>query len=141
MGIINWIVQKSMQKEAKKTAKFVRETYDEMKKKYPDLDGKDIHIRMLNEDMDKFNNMKEENRKYIETCCETIEGFCYMIQMDYGNLKGFMTFRLVQFTKYMDYYLYEQGFKKQTKEQKEKIMKALNIYSEDWEEWINCNRQ
>jgi hypothetical protein len=35
----------------------------------------------------------------------------------------------------MDYRLYALGFEKQTKEQKETIMKAMDIYAENWEEW------
>ena len=52
-----------------------------------------------------------------------------------GNLKDFMNFRLIQFTKYMDHYLYTMGFKKQTKEQKENILKTLGIYFDGWEEY------
>ena len=76
------------------------------------------------------------SKNYIKNCCQTIEGLCYMLAMDAGKLKGFMVFRLVQFTKYMDYYLYSLGFKKQTKVQKESILKTLDIYLQDWEEII-----
>ena len=134
MGVMNWIVQKTMIGEAKKTAKWARKTYDEAKATNPDLEEKDVHIRMFF-NKDKFNNLKKEEKKYIETCCQTIEGLCYMVVMDFGSLKGFMKFRLLQFTKYMDHYLYSLGFEKQAKEQKESILKALKIYFEDWEKW------
>jgi hypothetical protein len=58
-----------------------------------------------------------------------------MMAMDAGNFKGWMKFRLIQFTRHMDYRLYALGFEKQTKEQKETIMKAMDIYAENWEEW------
>ena len=135
MGIMNWIVQKTMIGEAKKIAKWARKRYDEVKAVNSDLDEKGVHIRMFF-NIDKFNNVKkEEYKQYTEACCQTIEGLCYIVAMDFGSLKGFMKFRLLQFTKYMDHYLYALGFKPQTKAQKENILKTLKIYSEDWEKW------
>jgi len=133
MGIMNWIVQKTMINEARRIAKLARENHDSCQKKYPTLNDTELHIRMVF-DNDKFNNLSDESKNYIKNCCQTIEGLCYMLAMDAGKLKGFMVFRLVQFTKYMDYYLYSLGFKKQTREQKERILKTLNIYLENWEE-------
>ena len=133
MGIINWFTQKALINEAKRIAKWAKENYNFVKAENPNLSDTEMHIRMLF-DIDKFNDLKEDSKGYIKTCCQTIEGLCYMLAMDSGNLKGFMILRLLQFTKYMDYYLCSLGFKKQTKEQKEIILKTLNIYLEDWEE-------
>ena len=135
MGIINWLVQRSMRGEAKRIAKWAKENYDETKTKYPELNEKDIYLRMIFGDMKAFNDMEEKYRRRAEKSCQTIEGLCYMMAMDVGNLKGWMKFRLIQFTRYMDYCLYDLGFEKQTKEQKETIMKAMDIYAENWEEW------
>ena len=138
MGVMNWIVQKTMINEARKIAKWAREKYNSVKIGNPNLNDADLHFRMF---MDyhgftiyDFNNFKDDHKEYIKNCCQTIEGLCYKLAMDSGNIKGFMILRLVQFTKYMDYYLYSLGFKKQTKEQKERILKTLGIYLEDWEE-------
>ena len=133
MGIINWFIQKSLINEARRIAKWAREKYNSVKIENPNLNDTELHIRMLY-DIDKFNNLKDDHKDYIKNCCQTIEGSCYMIAMDSENFKGFMVLRLVQFTKYMDHYLYSLGFKKQTKDQKEIILKTLDIYLEDWEE-------
>jgi hypothetical protein len=133
MGIINWFIQKSLINEAKRIAKWARERYNSIKIENPNLNDAELHIRMLY-DIDKFNNFKDDHKDYIINCCQTIEGTCYKLAMDSENFKGFMVLRLVQFTKYMDHYLYSLGFKKQTKEQKESILKTLDIYLEDWEE-------
>ncbi len=133
MGIMNWIVQKTMINEARRIAKWARNRYDFVKRENPNLNDTELHIRMVF-DIDKFNNLSDEPKNYIRNCYQTIEGLCYMLAMDEGKLKGFMVFRLVQFTKYMDYYLYSLGFKKQTKDQKERILKNMNIYLENWEE-------
>ena len=133
MGIMNWIVQKTMINEARRIAKWARKKHDIVKRENPNLNDTELHIRMAF-DIDKFNNLSDEPKNYIRNCYQTIEGLCYMLAMDEGKLKGFMVFRLVQFTKYMDYYLYSLGFKKQTKVQKERILKNMNIYLENWEE-------
>ena len=133
MGIMNWIAQKTMINEARRIAKWARKKYDFVKRENPNLNDTELHIRMIL-DIDKFNNLSDEPKNYIRNCYQTIEGLCYMLAMDEGKLKGFMVFRLVQFTKYMDYYLYSLGFKKQTKVQKERILKNMNIYLENWEE-------
>lgn len=133
MGIMNWIVQKTMINEARRIAKWARKKYDFLKRENPNLNDTELHIRMVF-DIDKFNNLSDEPKNYIRNCYQTIEGLCYMLAMDEGKLKGFMVFRLVQFTKYMDYYLYSLGFEKQTKVQKERILKNMNIYLENWEE-------
>jgi hypothetical protein len=133
MGIMNWIVQKTMINEARRIAKWARKKYDFVKRENPNLNDTELHIRMVF-DIDKFNNLGDEPKNYIRNCYQTIEGLCYMLAMDEGKLKGFMVFQLVQFTKYMDYYLYSLGFKKQTKVQKERILKNMNIYLENWEE-------
>ena len=133
MGIMNWIVQKTMINEARRIAKWARKKYDFVKRENPNLNDTELYIRMVF-DIDKFNNLGDEPKNYIRNCCQTIEGLCYMLAIDEGKLKGFLVFRLIQFTKYMDYYLYSLGFKKQTKVQKESILKTLDIYLEDWEE-------
>ena len=135
MGIINWFIQKTLINEARRIAKWAREKYNSVKIENPDLNDTELHIRMLY-DIDKFNNFKDDHKEYIKNCCQTIEGSCYKLAMDSENFKGFMVLRLVQFTKYMDHYLYSLGFKKQTKDQKESILKTLDIYLEDWEEII-----
>jgi len=135
MGIMNWIVQKTMINEARRIAKWARKKYDFVKRENPNLNDIELHIRMVF-DIDKFNNLSDESKNYIRNCCQTIEGLCYMLAMDSENIKGFMVLWLVQFTKYMDHYLYSIGFKKQTKDQKESILKTLDIYLEDWEEII-----
>jgi len=138
MGIINWFMQKSFINEAKKTAKWARENYNSVKIENPNLNDTEIHFRMFMDyhgfTTDAFNNFKDDHKEYIKNCCQTIEGLCYKLAMDSESFKGFIVVRLVQFTKYIDYYLYSLGFKKQTMEQKERLLKTLGIYLEGWEE-------
>jgi len=133
MGVINWFTQKALINEARRIAKWARENYNSVKTENPNLNDTELHIRMLF-DTDKFNNLRDDPKDYIKNCCQTIEGLCYKLAMDSESFKGFMVLRLVQFTKYMDHYLYSLGFKKQTKNQKESILKTLGIYLENWEE-------
>ena len=81
----------------------------------------------------KLENISESSRKRIEICCETVQGFCYMIALDVGKFKGWMTFRSLQFTYYMDKALEAQGFPPQSKEQKERILEAMELRIPNWE--------
>lgn len=138
MGIMNLIVQKTMSNEARRIAIWARENYNSIKTENPNLNDTDLHFRMFMDyhgfTIDNFNNFKDDHKEYIKNCCQTIEGLCYKLAMDSENFKGFMVLRLVQFTKHIDHYLYSIGFKKQTKSQKESILKTLGIYLKDWEE-------
>ena len=138
MGIMNLIVQKTMSNEARRIAIWARESYNSIKTENPNLNDTDLHFRMFMDyhgfTIDNFNNFKDDHKEYIKNCCQTIEGLCYKLAMDSESFKGFMVLRLVQFTKHIDHYLYSIGFKKQTKSQKESILKTLGIYLENWEE-------
>lgn len=67
----------------------------------------------------------EKSRRRIEICCETVQGFCYMMVLDVGSLKGWMNLRSLQLTYYMDRTLEAKGFPPQSKEQKKRILEAM----------------
>jgi len=92
-------------------------------------------IRAIAFNNERLEQISESSRKRIETCCETIQGFCYMIALDTGRLKGLMNFRSLQFTYYMDKALEAQGFPSQSKEQKERILEAMELKFDGWERW------
>ncbi len=134
MGIINWLMQRSMKKEAQRLAKEVTVLYPESKSKNPNASDTEIMKAMVF-DNEKLAQISEISRKRIEICCETIQGFCYMIALDMGKLKGLMNFRSLQFTHYMDKALEAQGFPPQSKEQKERVLEAMELKIDGWEKW------
>lgn len=79
-------------------------------------------------------NMPKASREKLELLCETIQGFCYMMVLDQGALKGWMVFRSLQFTAYMDRALEQMGFLPQAKQQKERILEAMNMKIDGWAE-------
>ena len=58
-----------------------------------------------------------------------------MIAMDMGAMKGCMSFRCLQFTRYMDEELAARGFAAQSKETKEAILKELELPTNGWQQW------
>ena len=67
---------------------------------------------------------------------ETIQGFCYMIALVFGFMKGLTNLHpleSIQFTHYMDKELEAQGFPPQSKEQKERILEAMDLRFDDWD--------
>lgn len=134
MGIINWFVQRNMKKEAQRLAKEVAALYPVSKSKNPDASDMEI-LKATVFDNEKLTQISESSRKRIEICCETVQGFCYMVALDLGNLKGAVNFRALQFTHYMDKELEAQGFPPQSKEQKERILEAMELKLDGWEKW------
>ena len=128
----NWIVQRAMIGEAKRIAKFVAETYPVVKAQNPDCTETEVIQKIFFGDMSE---MSDELRKHIESCCVSIEGACYIRAMYAGRLKGFMVFRCLQFTKYMDALLYSRGFKPQSRETKEAVLEKLGLLIDGWEKW------
>jgi len=134
MGIINWFMQRSMMKEAQRLAKEVTALYPESKSRNPNASEMEI-IRAMAFDNDKLAQISENSRRRIEICCETVQGFCYMVALDAGKLKGLMNFRALQFTHYMDKALKAKGFPPQSKEQKERVLEAMELRFDGWEKW------
>ena len=132
MGFLNWIVQRSMLKEANKIAKECRKRYDESKAKNPNSAESEV-IRKIYFDDEAFYEIPEHSRIRFEKCCETIQGFCYMEVLDLGKFKGWMISRSLQFTYYMDKALESQGFPPQTKEQKERILEVMEMRIPRWD--------
>ena len=132
MGIINWIMQRNMRGEARRVAKKVVVLYSESKAKNPNASEAEV-IKAMYFDEGKLTQIPEKSRRRIEICCETIQGFCYMMVLDIGALKKLMNFRSLQFTHYMDKELEAQGFPHQSKEQKERILEAMELNIRGWD--------
>ncbi len=130
----NRLIQEIMFREAKRVARINKKLYSKTKAKMKDATEQEIILNMAF-DKNKLSKLSEESRKRIETCCKTINGYCYMMVLDVGRLKGFMIFRQLQFTKYMDWALEMKGFPKQTLKQKKEILEAMGLAFEGWEKW------
>jgi len=127
-----WLLQRTMKKEARRLAKEVAALYSEFKSRNLNASETEVIKGMI------FNEgrlalIPERSKKRIGICCETVQGFCYMMALDAGKLKGLMNFRSLQFTHYMDKELEAQGFPSQSKEQKERILEAMELRIDGWE--------
>jgi len=132
MGIINWFMQRMLNKEARRIAKEIAVLYSDSKSKNPDASEAEV-IKAMAFDEETLAGMSERIRKRVEICCETIQGFCYMLALDIGRLKKLINLRSLQFTYYMDRALEAKGFPPQSKEQKERILEAMELRIPDWE--------
>ena len=135
MGIINWVIQRDLRSEARRWAKRVTPLYSESKSRNPNATEadviKDMAFNMFNKE--ELARIPESSIRRIEICCETIQGFCYMMALDVGRLKGLMNLRSLQFTYYMDKALEAKGFPPQSKEQKERILEVMELRIPGWE--------
>ena len=135
MGLVNWVMQRDLRSEARKWAKRVSPLYIESKNSMPTSNEAnvilDVAYTIFNKE--ELAQISESTKRHIEICCETIQGLCYMMALDAGRLKGLMNLRSLQFTHYMDKELAAQGFPPQSKEQKEKILKEMDLLIPNWD--------
>ena len=136
MGLNNFIVQKAMKHEAKRIATLVAESYPVIKAQNPNFSDLDVSIAMLCGGKHEFSKLSEASRKKVTECCQSIQGACYFAGIELGKIKGFMVFRCLQFTQYMDRELEMKGFKSQSLESKKQALKALDLLVNGWERWI-----
>jgi hypothetical protein len=134
LRITTWFMLRTMKKEAQRLAKKVAVLYPESKSRNPNASEMEI-IRAMAFNNEALAQMSENTRKRVDICCESIQGFCYMIALDVGSMKGLMNFRALQFTHYMDKELEAHGFPPQSKEQKERILEAMELKFDGWEKW------
>ena len=132
MGLINWMVQRALRSQAKHIAEWAKETYPVVKAQNEGLPEHIVHQKMLDDD---FSGLSPEAKHRLEECSQTIEGLCYLMADMSGATKGLMSFRCLQLTTHIDAALYAHGFKRQTKERKERILTALDLPLDNWEEW------
>ena len=126
-------MQRVMKREAKRIAKKVAKQYPVIKAQNPDYSETEILQKIISNDLNNLSGASEGLRNHIKKCCTSVEGLCYMIAMDMGALKGAMKFRCLQFTRYMDAELYARGFKPQSKETKEALLKELELLIDGWD--------
>jgi len=136
MGLTNWVGQRLMKREARRIAKWAAERYPIVKSENANSPEPHVLAKMLFEDISQT---PERVQKKIYERCQSIEGVCYTAALDLGPLgaNGLMTFRCLQFTRYMDDELHARGFKRQSKETEERVLTALDLNVEGWEK-ITC---
>jgi len=133
VGIMNTIVQRSMKKEAVRLSKEARKLYDNTRLKMGNVSEKEIVLNMVFS-AESLSTLPLESRNRIESCCETVNGLCYMLALDAGVFRKWMNLRSLQFTAYMDRELLSVGFPKQSLQQKEAILIVMELALEGWQE-------
>jgi len=132
MGLNNWMVKRAMRSEAKRIANWAKETYPVVKAQRQGLPEHLVHQKMIGKD---FSGLSPGAQHRLEECSQTIEALCYLVASMSGSMKGWANFRCLQLTTHVDAALYARGFKRQTKEMKERMLEALDLPLDSWEEW------
>ena len=136
MGLVNFTVQRVMKREAKQLAKWAAKTYPVVRAQHPTDDKVTVHKRMFMGDPQKLDSKSERIQRRVNKCCTSVQGLCYMLAMDCGALQGFLVFRCLQFTQYMDAELSARGFDMQTPSAKKEVLEALDLLIDGWERFI-----
>jgi len=124
-------------KKAERLAREIAGLYAECEVENPNASEAEMakHVASKVFSEEEMAGFPEYLRKRVEICRETIYGLCYSLALDFGSLRHIMNFRSLQFTHYMDKALQSHGFPPQSKEQKERILEAMELRIDGWERW------
>lgn len=121
-----------MKKEAKRVVtSFVsecRKTFGE-KEKYSHEELKTALFNVSSVlDENLYETLKDETKKKIEYCANSIHGICYLRALDMGKYaSGTMRFRALQLVDYVDMELEKYGFERQSPVDKQKLMGLFDL--------------
>jgi len=136
----NWLVQNRLQKEAKKVVAWVFQNHPLVKAKNPTESDSDIYFQMIHlYSQQAGGDLSKASEKWLgmaKQCCSSMEGLCYLIGVEGNVLRGQLFLRCVQFTYYVDNEFHARNFKLQSKETKEMVLKALGIWVDGWERYV-----
>ena len=107
---------------------------DPVRTENPDFQIIDICFEVLEVLGFSVATFSEELQDNLKKRFVHISGLIYTISIDLGDMERMMLFRKLQFTKYLDLELINQGFEKPSNSKKEDILKAMNLYIENWRE-------
>ena len=114
-------------KQAKQIVNDVTKDYLKIKAENPDASEMEI-IRAVVFNSDELAEMSESSREFIEKCCQTIQGLCYLFALWPDMVHGLMGWRSQKMAIYIDKELEARGFPPQSEEQKDRMLDAMNKY-------------
>lgn len=134
MAFTDRLVHRSMKKVAKRIADRLGERLPTVKTQQPNLPlHEQLFLAYTGQDI---GDLPPDLREKVIEKSQTVHGFCYMMAMDVGDLKGWMVLRLLQFTKIMDEELASRGYQNISREQKERLIKLFELDKGDWQSVI-----
>ena len=131
-------MHRKLKKYAKRLARIASQTYKEIEIQSPNLNqseiAKSVFFKHIGIDISKVD---ERVRRKIQVCSKTLNGFCYIKGLDFGDLRGSMNFRCTQFTFYVDKELENLGFPALSESEKIELLGVMEFPTENWKEWRN----
>ncbi len=127
-----WFVNQFVyKKQAKNVTKYVVDGYSIGKTEQPDWSQMDILKTLALSSHELSDQTFEDSKEFLEECCQTIHGTCYLIAL--GPNIFILPFEARDFglqsiTNYIDKELEKRGFSLQSKEWKEQILDAISKF-------------
>jgi 2-oxoglutarate dehydrogenase complex dehydrogenase (E1) component-like enzyme len=123
--MFTFLIKRQLKKDAEQLARTFHEHFPELKdEKNQEIIQKKL-MRTFNENIIK--KWTDKERKFLQICCRTPNGYCYMMGFNDGYKKKMINIRSIEFTNYVDKELEKLGYRQQTLEQKKEIIDALGF--------------
>ena len=131
----DFFTRRKYKREAQKIADLIALAYPRNLALQPDADEHDVLISIFLDEMG-YQTIPEASKDQVAACCQTVNGLGYLLAMEFSQtVKNSNNLKVLQFTKYLDNALESLGFPRQSMEQKEEILKALELDVARWKEW------
>ena len=135
--MFTYLIKRQLKKDAERLAK----TFSE---KFPNLKNEDDKIvvqKTLMETFDKniIKDWTKEERDFLQICCKTPNGYCYMMGFNDGYKKKMMNIRSIEFTNYVDEALQKLGYRQQSLKQKRETVDVLG-FKDAFEKYLSFSK-
>ncbi len=126
MGIINWLMHRSMKNQTKTLVKWATESYRSVRNQHPSLSDREVFEKMLDQ-RGRFPGGDRDRDIVLGRYGSSLNGLCYFLGLNSQHMKGTMVSRCMQFTEYVDLELEKHGFKKPSDETKQRYFMTLGL--------------
>jgi len=126
MGIVNWLMHRSMKGHAEALAKWASESYQAVRTQNPELAERNVFRKMLDQ-RGRFPGGEKDREIVLDRYGSSLNGLCYYLGLNSQHMKGMMVSRCVQFTEYVDIELQKCGVERLSAETKQRYFKTLGL--------------
>lgn len=126
MGIVNWLVHRSITSAAEALVTWATDAYRSVRTAQPDLPEREVFGHML----DRRGRLPDGDKgrdTVLDRYGSSIHGLCYFLGLNAHPMKGMMVSRCLQFTEYVDLELRKRGFDGPADDVKRRYFRTLGL--------------
>jgi hypothetical protein len=129
MGIINWLMHRSMRARAENLAEWATHSFESVQRENPTIGQRDVFRIMLDRRVN-FPGGEADREKVLDRYGSSLHGLCYYLGLNSPEMSKMMVSRCIQFTEYVDIALKDYGAAPLPPEEKKRYFQYLKLPEE-----------